>query len=71
MDFTELAQTIREGRSRRGLTQQQLAELAKVSRMTIVALEKGATDARVAKLERILKELGLTLKTARLSPRPE
>ncbi len=64
MDFAYLSAIIRDHRLARGLTQKQLAEAAGVSRMTVVKFENGVTDARVAKLQPVLEQLGWTL-TAR------
>lgn len=50
---------IRQTRERLGLSQQELAEQAQTSRRTVGSIERGDTAGQPAKLEMILKVLGL------------
>jgi len=52
---------IRSRRKARGLTQQELAELAGVSRPYLSRLENGETTGRVAELDRVLRVFGKRL----------
>src|SRR5690606_23970664 len=62
MVLTDLARIIRDERSAQGMTQGQLAQLADLSRATIVDLEAGRVrELGVSKLERLLAILGLSL----------
>lgn len=62
MILTGLAKIVRDERSAQGMTQGQLAQLADLSRATIVDLEAGrVSELGVSKLERLLAILGLSL----------
>lgn len=62
MILTGLAKIIRDARCVQGMTQGQLAQLAELSRATIVDLEAGrVNELGIAKLERLLGILGLSL----------
>ncbi|MET3106011.1 HTH-type transcriptional regulator/antitoxin HipB [Oxalobacteraceae bacterium GrIS 1.18] len=61
MDNQSLIQAIIERRKERGLTQAQLAELAQISRRTIIEFESGKTSISLRRLTRILYALDLTL----------
>ena len=57
-----IGKLIREERKRQGLSQQQLASLARLSRATLSAIENGTVpEVGVRKLETVLRLLGLTL----------
>lgn len=51
---------VRDARLTQGLTQQDLAQVAGVSRQWIVALEKGAPRAEIGRVLEVLRALGLT-----------
>lgn len=57
----EIAAAVRAGRGHRGLSQAQLAELAGVSRHTIVRLEQGRPGASLDTVLRVLALLGVEL----------
>lgn len=62
MILTGLAKIVRDERSAQGMTQGQLAQLAGLSRATIVDLEAGrVSELGVSKLERLLAILSLSL----------
>lgn len=62
MKLTELGQIILANRKAHGLTQKTLAQRARVSRYTLIKLEKGrADDIQFKILSAILSELHLTL----------
>ena len=68
MDFDSLGQEIRRQRDAMGLTQEQLAAKALVSRPTIARLETGrATDLGYRSILRILNALGLDLRVSTLN----
>jgi transcriptional regulator with XRE-family HTH domain len=52
---------IRSRRKARGLTQQELADLAGVSRLYLSKLERGAATGRTAELDRVLHVFGKRL----------
>lgn len=67
-DLSDLAHTVREGRKRIGLTQNQLAQQSRVSRALIAQLEGGRLpELGVGKLTRILHALGLDLRVTTLN----
>ena len=58
----QISQTIRKTRKARGMSQQQLADLAHLDRTTIGALERNDyQDLGIRKVERVLTALGKTL----------
>lgn len=61
MDNQTLIQTIIDRRKELGLTQTQLAELAQISRRTIIDLESGKTAISLRRLTRILYALNMTV----------
>lgn len=62
--LTDLSQTIRSTRKAKGWTQQQLADLCKLDRTTIGALERNAyNELGIRKVELVLNVLGKTLTT--------
>lgn len=68
MDLESLGQEIRRQRNAVGLTQEQLAARALVSRPTIARLETGrATDLGYRSILRILNALGLDLRVSTLN----
>lgn len=58
----EIGQTIRTRRTRLGITQQTLADLAEVGINTVVAIERGKGNPSVATLAKIASVLGLKLR---------
>ena len=58
---SELGATVRERRRKLGLEQQQLAEMAGVSRKWIVEVEQGKAGASIGLILRTLRALGLSL----------
>ena len=57
-----IGKLIREERKRQGLSQQQLASLARLSRATLSVIENGTVpEVGVRKLETVLRLLGFTL----------
>ena len=70
MLIQELGKAIRNGRTRRGLTQAQLAEQAGLSRNTLNRLENGLfPDLGVKKAEAILEKLGMELTVKPVAPK--
>ena len=65
--LTRLAQTVRETRKQRGLTQAALAQIAGVPRFRIIQAEKGQKGMAIDAFVRIVAALGaeLTLSPAR------
>jgi len=61
MDNQKLIQTIIDRRKELGITQTQLAELAQISRRTIIEFESGKTSISLRRLTRILYSLDMTL----------
>ena len=61
---------VREARKRAGLTQQQLAERAGVSKPAIARLESGRTSPSLEQVERLMRLAGFDLIVA-LSPRDD
>ena len=58
----DISQAIRAARKKRGLSQQQLADLVQLDRTTIGALERNDyQDLGIRKVERVLTVLGKTL----------
>lgn len=64
---TDIGQIVRERRRDLHLTQAQLAERSRISRLSIVRIEAGHERAEVGSIIRVLTELGLDLDIA---PRP-
>lgn len=63
IDLSEISTTIKEHRKRRGLTQRELAEQARVSRALLAELEGGRLpELGIRKLMRILHAIGLDLR---------
>ena len=58
----DLGALIRDRRNKLGITQQELAEKAGVSRIWVVALEQGKPTAQIDLVLRTLRELGLLLR---------
>jgi transcriptional regulator with XRE-family HTH domain len=68
MDLHSLGREIRRQRDAAGLTQEQLAAMALVSRPTIARLETGrASDLGYRSIVRILNALGLDLRVSTLN----
>jgi transcriptional regulator with XRE-family HTH domain len=61
MDYIALGQRIRDLRRKRGLTQEQLAELADLSTPYVSHLERGSKKASLAVLVRLAESLGVTV----------
>ena len=57
----KLAAQIKETREKKGLTQAQVAKMAKVTETFYAMTERGEANPSFAKLERILKALGLKI----------
>ncbi|MET1004565.1 MAG: helix-turn-helix domain-containing protein [Propionibacteriaceae bacterium] len=66
--WTDLGQAIKEARSAAGLTQQQLAQTAGVSRAWLARVEAGHRKAEIEYLMRTVEALGLTFALTSLSP---
>lgn len=64
----DLGALIRDRRNKLGLTQQELADKAGVSRVWVVALEQGKPTAQIDLVLRTLRELGLSLRVDSESP---
>lgn len=62
----KLGEAIRSARQRRGLTQQQAAEQAGVTRLTVIRIEDGRDSVSVRNHDRLCAALGLELS---VSPR--
>ena len=60
-DVPTIGGWIRGRRKARGLTQQELADLASVSRLYLSKLERGAASGRTAELDRVLHVFGKRL----------
>ncbi len=60
MKNTELAKRIKELRSRKGMSQEELAEVSQLSLRTIQRIEGGETEARGDTLQRLAKALNIT-----------
>jgi len=58
----DLGALIRDRRHKLGITQQELADKAGVSRVWLVALEHGKPSAQMDLVLRVLRELGLSLR---------
>lgn len=58
----EIGLTIRTRRTRLGITQQTLADLAEVGINTVVAIERGKGNPSIATLSKIASVLGLKLR---------
>ena len=52
---------MKEARTQRGLSQQQLADIVGVSRQTVIAIEKGDYNPTINLCIRICRALGVTL----------
>jgi DNA-binding XRE family transcriptional regulator len=69
LDMTHIGNALRGARWNMNLTQTELAELAGVSRMTVVSLERGGTDARLTSVYKVLTSVGLELRIRRIRKR--
>ena len=70
MMLQKIATLVRKERLALGLSQAQLAELADLSRATVIELEAGRlTELGIAKLEKLLAVLGLSLEATPLAVR--
>lgn len=56
-----LGEALRAARKRQGLTQEELAEIARISRPHLVQIEKGKTTERLEQIFRLARLLGLEL----------
>lgn len=63
----QIAQSIREARLALGLTQEELADQARVSRPSVARVERG-DDVNTATLGKIAERLGLTLQLTGQKP---
>lgn len=61
MNYIALGKEIRDLRRKRGLTQEQLAELADLSTPYVSHLERGSKKASMAVLVRLAESLGVTV----------
>ena len=69
-DLSDIARTVAQQRKRQGLTQQQLAVKARVSRLLIARLEtERLPELGVKKLIRILNAVGLDIRITSLNQR--
>lgn len=60
--LSTVSQVIREQRKQRGWSQQKLADLTRLDRTTVGALERGHyQDLGIRKVERVLSVFGMTL----------
>ncbi len=66
----ELAQTFRERRVALGLTQEQAAAAAGLSRRTLIDFETGGSGISLGNLNRLLRAVGLALALREGSTRP-
>lgn len=66
--WTDLGRAIKDARHESGLTQQQLAERAGISRAWLARVESGHRKAEIEYLMRTVAALGLTLALAPLPP---
>ena len=64
-----LGRLVRTARQRSGLTQRELARLARTSQSVVARIERGQTDPSSATLERLLAAAGFELR-AELAPLP-
>ncbi len=62
----ELATQIKEAREKKDLTQAQVAKLAKVTETFYAMTERGESNPSFAKLDRILKAVGLKIATEKV-----
>ena len=60
MDFGVLGEIVRAERQRRGLSQEALAELARVSRTHIGGVERGEVSLSLATFEAVASGFGMT-----------
>lgn len=67
---TSLFNQFRQRRIDQGLTQDEVAAAAGVSRKTLSELEAGREKITLGKLSRLLRAVGLELATREASPRP-
>jgi transcriptional regulator with XRE-family HTH domain len=67
---TSLPHEIRQRRIAQGLTQQQVADAARVSRKTLSDFEAGRERITLGNLNRLLRAVGLELATREASRRP-
>jgi HTH-type transcriptional regulator/antitoxin HipB len=56
-----LSRSLREARIRRGLSQQQLAEMAGVTRLRVIDIERGSPGVAIGAYVRVAQSLGLQL----------
>jgi transcriptional regulator with XRE-family HTH domain len=56
-----LSQALREARIHRGLTQQQLAEMAGVTRLRVIDIERGLPGVAIGAYAQVARSLGLQL----------
>ncbi len=56
-----LSQSLREARIHRGLSQQQLAEMAGVTRLRVIDIERGSASVAIGAYARVARSLGLQL----------
>ena len=56
-----LSRSLREARVNRGLSQQQLAEMAGVTRLRVIDIERGSPGVAIAAYARVAQSLGLQL----------
>jgi len=68
--MSEVAELIREARTKAGLTQSELAGLARTSQPTIAAYESGAKVPTAATLERLLRAAGVRLGAVPITTSP-
>jgi HTH-type transcriptional regulator/antitoxin HipB len=66
----DLGALIRDRRNELGITQEELAEQVGVSRVWIVAVEKGKSSAQVDLVLRTVRQLGLVLRVDAVAPAP-
>lgn len=70
MNLADIGKQIRETRKTQGMTQQELAQQANISRATLIELERGQlAELGVTKVANILAVLGQQLNIAALSAR--
>lgn len=66
--WTDLGRAIKDARLKAGLTQQQLAERARISRAWLARVESGHRKAEIEYLMRTVASLGLSLALAPMPP---